>query len=271
MIGAKTLADIDSGVISTTLDEIAKISTNGRSKSPSTINRYLAVLSMAFSYAIKTLGWLENNPVAKVQRRREPQGRVRFLSDDERANLLSAAKQSKNPVLYPLIVLAISTGARKMELLNLTWDRVDLQAGWATLERTKNGERRGLAITGLALELLTRLYENRLSDVWVFPNETNDGPCDIRRSWDNAVSAAGLQNFHFHDLRHTCASYLIMNGASTGEVANVLGHKSLQMVQRYAHISDQHKAHVVANMNAKIFGTKEDNDGTPDDKLLQDF
>lgn len=257
LIGDKTLADIDSGVISTTLDEIAAVANNGRPKSPSTINRYLAVLSMVFSYGIKTLGWLENNPATKVQRRREPQGRVRWLSDSERDNLLAAAKASKNPILYPLIVLAISTGARKMELLNLTWDNVDLLSGWATLERTKNGERRGLAITGLALELLKHVYDNRLSNVWVFPNETNDGPCDIRRAWERAVSDAGLQDFHFHDLRHTCASYLMMNGASTGEVANVLGHKSLQMVQRYAHISDPHKAHVVANMNAKIFGTTE--------------
>ncbi|MBR6363811.1 MAG: site-specific integrase [Alphaproteobacteria bacterium] len=258
-IGNMALADIDHGIIATKLDEIAQITNNGRPKGPSTVNRYLAVLSMALSYAIKTLNWLENNPAIKVQRRREPQGRVRFLSDDERTRLLNAIKNSKNKLLYPLVVLAISTGARKMEMLSLTWDKVDLDAGWAILEKTKNGDRRGLAITGLALELLKKLYDNRLSDTWVFPNETNSGPCDIRRAWDKALLDAGVQDFRFHDLRHTCASYLIMNGASTGEVANVLGHKSLQMVQRYAHISDQHKAAVVADMNAKIFGDNDAN------------
>ncbi len=76
----------------------------------------------------------------------------------------------------------------------------------------------------------------------------------IRTAWDSAVKSAGVENFHFHDLRHSCASYLAMNGASLVEIAAVLGHKTLDMVKRYAHLSEQHTLSVVERMNQKIFG-----------------
>ena len=101
---------------------------------------------------------------------------------------------------------------------------------------------------------MRQLWAKRLSNIWVFPNETNSGPFNIRYSWNKAVRDANLIDFRFHDLRHTCASYLIMNGASLGEIADVLGHKTLQMVQRYAHISDTHKGGVIERMNDKVFG-----------------
>ena len=77
----------------------------------------------------------------------------------------------------------------------------------------------------------------------------------VRVAWDNAVETAKIENFHFHDLRHTCASYLAMNNASLAEIAEVLGHKTLQMVKRYAHLSEQHTLSVVERMNEKIFGS----------------
>ena len=248
------LHSLTSAIITHTLNQIAKIKYGGRTKSPATLNRYLAALSCALSYGVKSLGWIDINPVSRVEHKRENRGRVRYLSDIERERLLDAAKESRNKSLYTIIILAISTGARRMELLSLKWSDVDLKSGWAVLEHTKNGEMRGVPITGPALGLMRNLYNNRKSDVWVFPNENNSGPCDIKRSWNTAVKRAGLSDFRFHDLRHTCASYLAMNGATPNEIAAVLGHKTLSMVRRYAHLSDAHKSSVVASMNAKIFG-----------------
>lgn len=259
-IGHIQLYSLGPTVITHALNQIAKIKYGGRTKSPATLNRYLAALSCALSYGVKSLGWIDINPVSRVEHKRENRGRVRYLSDVERERLLDAAKESRNKSLYTIIILAISTGARRMELLSLKWSDVDLKSGWAVLEHTKNGEMRGVPITGPALGLMRNLYNNRKSDVWVFPNENNSGPCDIKRSWNTAVKRAGLSDFRFHDLRHTCASYLAMNGATPNEIAAVLGHKTLSMVRRYAHLSDAHKSSVVASMNAKIFGGKNDCD-----------
>ena len=76
---------------------------------------------------------------------------------------------------------------------------------------------------------------------------------DLRNPWEKALKKAEITDFRFHDLRHSAASYLAMNGATPGEIAAVLGHKTLQMVKRYAHLSEAHTASVVASMNARIF------------------
>lgn len=254
VIGATKLYSLTPAAITSALDRIAKIQYGNRPKSPATLNRYLAALSCALSYGIKSLDWLDINPVSRVEHKRENKGRVRYLSDEERDRLLAAAKKSRNKTLYTIIVLAISTGARRMEILSLKWKDIDLDAGWAVLEHTKNGEMRGMPLSGPALYLMRKLYDQRQSDEWVFPNENNSGPCDIKRSWMTTVAKARLDDFRFHDLRHTCASYLAMNGATPNDIAAVLGHKTLSMVKRYAHLSDAHKSSVVASMNARIFG-----------------
>ena len=141
--------------------------------------------------------------------------------------------------------------------MNLTWDVFDLSLGRAILHETKNGERRAVAITGHALEVLKELNKVRRIDCnLLFPakESTPQKPMDLRSPWETAVKIAELQDFHFHDLRHSAASYLAMNGASLAEIAEVLGHKTLQMVKRYAHLSEGHTARVVASMNDKIFG-----------------
>jgi integrase len=147
-----------------------------------------------------------------------------------------------------------ATGARKMELLRLTWREVDLRRAQIALEQTKNRERRALPLTGLALEEVARLAKvRRLDTALLFPRADGRQPIDIRYAWAQALQEAGITDFRFHDLRHSCASYLAMSGASMVEIAAVLGHKTLQMVQRYAHLSEAHTAGVVARMTAAIF------------------
>jgi len=254
LMGDYSLASITPALIIKTRERIADIETNNKKKSQSTLNRYLAALSVVLSYAVRELEWLEVNPVSKVSKLPEPRGRVRYLSDTEREKLLYAAKESKNPYIYPVILLGITTGARKMEIMGLRWSDVDLFAQRAVLHDTKNGERRGLPLVEPALTELKKLYATRRKSEFVFPSRDGMQPFDIKRGWDAVINAAGIEDFHFHDLRHTCASYLAMNGATMGEIAAVLGHKTLQMTKRYAHLSDEHSQSVVEKMTTKIFG-----------------
>jgi integrase len=177
------------------------------------------------------------------------------LSDEERSRLLEACKKSDSTILYTVVVLALSTGARRMELLGLRWKDIDLPRGFIILHETKNGERRVLTLSGHALELIQqRKDKSNLTCELVFPGKSLKNPIDIRSPWETALKRADIANFRFHDLRHSTASYLAMNGASLSEISEVLGHKTLQMVKRYAHLSEAHTSKVVANMNKKIFG-----------------
>jgi integrase len=133
---------------------------------------------------------------------------------------------------------------------------VDLQQGRILLEETKNGERRLIPLVGHALELLREYGKvRRLITGLVFPGRRRpDKPVNLQHPWEEALEVAGIEDFRFHDLRHSAASYMLMNGATIAELAEVLGHKTLQMVKRYAHLSEAHTAGVVERMNAAIFG-----------------
>jgi len=228
----------------------------GKTRSNATVVRYLAVLSHLFNVAIKEWDWATTNPVASVKKPKEPRGRVRFLSEDERARLLEACAEDSNRYIYPVVILALSTGMRRGEILNLKWSDVDFNRAWVTIQETKNGERRGVPLAGAALGAMRDHNQvRRLDSDYVFPmKHSSTKPTDIRRAWERARLAAELKDFRFHDLRHSAASYLAMNGASPSEIADILGHKSLQMVKRYAHISNEHRRSVVESMNNKIMG-----------------
>ena len=142
--------------------------------------------------------------------------------------------------------------------MGLTWDRVDLKAGTAFLEVTKSGERRTLPIRGPALKSLIEYAKvRRLDSKFVFPSLDGRKSFSFRPYWERALNRAEIEDFRFHDLRHTTASYLAMNGATLIEIADVLGHKTLEMVKRYAHLADSHKAGVLEKMNAAVFGESE--------------
>src|SRR5262249_11105810 len=152
------------------------------------------------------------------------------------------------------VVLALSTGARQMELLTLTWPQVDFEQGVVRLLETKNGTSRVLPLTGRALELMHDRFKGRRADtLLVFPGKSGTVPVRMRTAWEGAVHRAGLTDFTFHDLRHTFASYLAMQGASLREIADALGHKTLAMVMRYSHLTESHTRSVVERMNRAVF------------------
>ena len=258
-LGDYMLADITPALLAECRDDLSEGQTPRGQRTPATVVRYMAALSHAFATAVKEWGWMEDNPFRKVRKPKEPGGRVRFLSDEERDRLLQVCRESYRSDLYPAVVLALSTGARKMEIIGLSWNQIDLDRGAIRLDdpdQIKNKERRTLPLTGHALEIMReRSKIRRLRTDLVFPSPVMPKqPVDLRRAWGAALKEAQIDNFRWHDLRHSAASYLAMNGASMNEIAEVLGHKTLQMVKRYSHLSDSHVAGVVSSMNEKIFG-----------------
>lgn len=248
-LGHLLLADVSRSAIVEARDKLLE------KRSPSTANRYMAVLSHLFTKCVREWEWLARNPVESIARLREPKGRVKWLEDDERNALLDACKESKDPNLYPVVVLALSTGCRKQEILDLRWRDVDFDRKRILLEDTKNSESRAVPLIGHAHQVLQQHRSRRKEDCdFVFPCASKPVPADIDRPFAEARDKARLKDFRFHDLRHTAASYLAMSGATTAEIAAVLGHKTLAMVKRYAHIGDSHVSGIVEKMNDKIFG-----------------
>lgn len=255
-IGVHLLGDVTPALIVECRDSLIKgITRLGSQRSPATVVRYMAALSHCFTVAVNEWGWLEDSPIRKVKKPKEPRGRVRFLDDNERGRLLAACRVSSNAYLYPVVILALSTGMRQGEIMSLKWQHVDLAQGFLILHETKNDERRRVSIVGHAREVVSgHAKVRRLDSELLFPGKNPNTPMGIRFAWLAALKKAQIQDFRFHDLRHSAASYLAMNGASLAEIAEVLGHKTLQMVKRYSHLSETHTSKVVASMNEKIFG-----------------
>lgn len=246
-----------------------------RYRSPATANRYLSALSKAFSDAVREWHWLHDNPLRRVAKEREAPGIVRYLSDEERERLLAACRKSELPALYLIVMLALTTGMRRGEILGLRWPDVDLERRIIILNKTKNRDRRSVPIVPEALELLREHGRvRRLDDDRIFRAiERKPGRRKLKQPqpaaeagrlkksetlwfdeyWYAALEKAKVADFRFHDLRHTAASYLAMSGATTAEIAAVLGHRTLQMVKRYAHLSDQHTGAVIERMTRKFF------------------
>ena len=263
-IGAHLLSELTPSVLSAARDKLSRATTvRKKRRAPATVLRIMASLSAVLKVAERDWQWIESSPMAKISKPRAGRGRVRYLTRDERTRLLAACEELAHPYLYTIVVVALSTGMRLGEIMGLRWELVDvrqkLTVGHAQLLETKNGERRGVAIAGVALAALRALAarEGRTTGL-LFPSTRSkiEKPMEIRRAWMLAVEKAELKDFRFHDLRHSAASYLAMNGATASEIAAVLGHKTLAMVKRYAHLSESHTASVVARMNDKVFGVR---------------
>ncbi|TWO71901.1 site-specific integrase [Caenimonas sedimenti] len=215
-----------------------------KAKTPATLNRYMVALAAVFTWAIEQRlaprGWV--HPCRGIKRLAEPDGRVRFLDEAERGRLFAACKSSKYPRLYALALMAMLTGARKGELLSLRWRQVDLESGVATLNRTKNGDRRTLVLLPQLVDELKPLAGDRDRFVFGSVNSRYQAPASVDSAWRDAVARAQIRDFKFHDLRHCCASYLAQAGTPLNVIAEVLGHRKLDMARRYAHLTTQTKA-----------------------------
>lgn len=265
MIGELPLEQVDSDLIHACRSELAtqaalvytgqdhrgqsvfRRKPGGKKKSPATLNRYFAAISAVFSWAIEQRltprGWA--NPCRGVRLLAEAKGRVRFLDDAERLRLFEACQASRYPRMYPLVLMAILTGARKGELLALRWRQVDLDAGLAHLAVTKNGDRRTLVLLPQLVEVLRPHMGDADRLVFGSVRSRYQRPASIDTAWRHALERAKLRDFHFHDLRHCCASYMAQAGVPLNIVAEVLGHRGLEMTRRYAHLTVETKANAM--------------------------
>ena len=218
-----------------------------------TLNRYLVALGAVYAWARRARlvprGF--ESPTRHVEKLPEHRGRVRYLSDDERTRLLAACRESAWPRLYVLVLMALTTGARRGELLALRWCDVSLERAEAVLHDTKNGDRRVLILLPAVCEELHRFAprDAATSAALVFRSRLRPSqPYAMAQAFRDALDLAGIKNFRFHDCRHTAASYMAQHGASLLEIADTLGHRQLRMVQRYAHLNTDSRRRLMARV-----------------------
>ena len=215
---------------------------------PATVNRYAASLAAVITWSIKRRiapkGYV--HPCRSIERRTESAGKTRFLSDDERGRLLEACRASAWPRLYGLVLMGLTTGARKGELQGLTWADVDLERGLAEVGRNKNGDPKMLPLVPAVVDELRRFAAGAALAERIFPATRRPlEPYAFEIRWKEALQAARVRNFRFHDLRHSCASMLAQAGATLLEIGDLLGHRQLQVTKRYSHLATGHKAALV--------------------------
>lgn len=256
-LGGIIIHDLSSSHIVEVRDKLRSETTaKKRVRTGSTVNRYLAAFSKVLSVGVKEWEWLDENPMRKVSKERENRGRDRFLTPEEIDRLLQACKGSKNPYLFPIISLAITTGMRYGEIMNLKWTDINFNLQLITLQETKNGDRRIVSLPNPVILILKTIpgFEDTLDDL-IFKSlkvPFSKRPLSIRKSFDKALKTARIENFRFHDLRHTAASYLAMNGATQGALMSILGHHSPQMTYKYAHYSPDHIKNILQKTAEKL-------------------
>jgi integrase len=237
-LGAYALVHISPELISKERQLFANTPTHkGSNPSPSTVNRYMATLASTLSYAVKQLRWLPENPCTNLLKLKEDPGRDRILTDDEIKRLLSACRQSKSSYLYSIVLFALTTGARRGEILGLEWRNIDFENSIAHLKETKNGRPRSVALADPLIVELKVLYavRNPLKAL-VFASKTPFGRIDIKKAWAEALKRSGIFDYHFHDIRHQFCTFAAGMGASNLQLATATGHLTLGMLQRYTHL-----------------------------------
>lgn len=229
------------------------ISTRSETVAPGTIQKEISVLKHALKVAVE---WelLNNNAAQGARLPKLPQGRTRYLSPTE----LKAALEAAPEWMRAPLALAAFTGMRRGELLGLRWADVDLDARRVYLRETKNGSLRVLALNRLALAVLLSLPHGAPDDRVLVDLDGKKLSVYTRRIF----KSLGIADASFHSLRHTAASWLVMQGVDLYAVGQVLGHRTPRMTQRYAHLSPQYMAGAVAKLDA-VFGGLMPEAGSP--------
>jgi len=236
-IEIKPIADITTRDVSEAMLKLPRGLANA------TINRYKSALSVVFRYACVQYN-LPSNPVQLIPSKPEDNHRVRYLSTLERKRLLNACKEADWSKLYLLVLIAITTGARRGELLGLRWSDIDFERQTAYVQTTKNGQPKVLPLTDDVVREMTKFKQQDSS--LIFNSKVKpDKAFHFNKQWQRALNEAEVDNFRFHDLRHTTASYLAQSGASLLEIADVLGHKQISVTKRYAHLCIDHKSNLI--------------------------
>ena len=211
---------------------------------PATVNREVACFKHMFTKAVEW-GDATENPAGKVKLLRENNQRLRYLTRSEMTRLVDAASAH----LKPIVITALNTGMRKGEILKLKWEDVDFRQRVIIVKDTKNGQWREIPINGTLGGTLKGI---RSLGPYVFCTEQGKAFGNVRKSFHTALKVAGIEDFRFHDLRHTFGSQLVMAGVDLATVKELLGHKSLDMTMRYSHLSPWHKEQAVARLENQM-------------------
>ncbi|MGH9685307.1 MAG: tyrosine-type recombinase/integrase [Candidatus Acidiferrales bacterium] len=209
----------------------------GEGLTGATINRYRSLIGSIYSWAIATER-ATINPVTGVKRYKETAGRVRYLLADEEKKLRERIRATC-PDREDELDLALYTGMRRGEQFTLKWRQVDLERGILNVVG-KTGERH-IIVNSSARAALERLKGRTGNSEYVAPEASAERQDDSRRWLENALRSAGISDFHWHDLRHTFASRLVMAGVDIRTVQVLLGHASIVMTMRYSHLSPDHR------------------------------
>jgi integrase len=219
---------------------------------PATVNRLLATLKHMFTKAVE---WdmISEETLQKIRRVKllpENNKRLRFLAIEDCQTLINCCP----PHLKPIVKVALHTGMRKSEILNLRWEQVDLVHRFILLNMTKNGERREIPIDSTLWKMLNEMPHS-VESIYVFTDlKTGEPYKSVKKSFGTALRKANIYGFRFHDLRHTFASHLVMAGVDITTVKELLGHKSLTMTLRYAHLAPSHKVKALEVLDKALNG-----------------
>ena len=209
---------------------------------PATVNKELGCLRHMYNMAIKW-DYAEKNPVREVKFFKENNQRLRYLSSEETRALVEACA----PHLRPIVIVALNTGMRRGEIFDLKWSNVDFKNRMIRVVESKNGESRIIPMNDEVYRTLME-HKERTNTELVFANKRGKRYRSVHFSFSSAVRRAGIRDFHFHDLRHSFASNLVMGGEDLVTVKELLGHKSIQMTMRYSHLSQKHKMAAVQRL-----------------------
>src|SRR3989441_9595642 len=218
---------------------------------PATINRDLSRLRHMLNLAVE---WelLEESPMQGIKFLRENNARTRYLSLEECQRLIVSCIA---PHIRAMVSVALHSGMRLGEILNLRWRDLDFASGFILVRDSKNGESRHVPMDA-TLSALLRVYSRRLGTDLVFSSSSGGHIVDVRTGFQNACKRAELTDLHFHDLRHTFASQFVMAGGDLYILKEILGHKSITMTQRYAHLSPTYKIKAIDRMNTLWAGAQ---------------
>ena len=257
-IGGMLVQDIDTPVLTNCQNLLIaeapdKHYKDHEKKSNSTVRKYMFAFSAVLRYAVRNLKLIDRNPMADVDNPKKSKGVVRFLSDEEKQLLIKSCKKHSDR-LFVFTMIALFSGGRYNEVRTLKIENIDFVNEMLHFLDTKNGESRGVPVSHKIIEIITNYMDKyNIKSGYLFIQPEKQKLAYLKGAFESVVKDIKLKNFRIHDCRHTYASWLAKNGATLLEIATLLGHKNLNQVQIYAHLTRQTTSKLVRKMTANEF------------------
>jgi len=261
-LGSKLLSEITPSLIVGFRDRMKKEMivreeggrSNNQLRKPSTVNRYLATLSGVLTYCKTEKFWLDFNPCSAVKSLPEGETKERMLSDEEKERLFEVTRED-HPRLHLALIIALTTGARRMEVWSLKINQINYKERTITFDKTKTHVKRTVKIVNSVFQMLEEYQRQnpKIGEAFLFPStKRGKGSYDFRKPFEESLKKAEIKNFTWHSLRHTSASYHVMAGTPIRTMMDLFGWKTEKMVHRYTHLKTDHKEEAQERMVEKF-------------------